>query len=248
MDKSKTVNKVVKFWPKLSSRIIDMIIVGAIMLTSAYFMVEKVNGKTEFIETWMFYVWALISVITFFVIFILIPILWNGKTIGNFVSRVKIVSAEEKPKTMFKKEKLFSWFWIKSVFKRTKNIFKTNLTKSIIKREMFFGWAWIILVIGIATIINHTLIIKVASDQKGVVYKGWDAVRIAMFSSLAGIITLVQMVFGVSGLIKKDGISLHDKIAGSKVVWINKFVKEEKEVKAKTIKPVMIKNNSVDWI
>ena len=217
MAKTKMVNKVVKFWPKLLSRIIDMVIVGLIILTAAYFMVEKDGGKTHFIETWMFYVWSLIAVITFFIVFILIPILWNGKTIGNFVSRVKIVSEK-------------------------------NLTKSIIKREMFFGWAWIVLIIGMAAIINHTLIIKVASHQKDVVYKGWDAVRVAIFSSLAGIITLVQMVFGISGLVKSDGISLHDKIAGSKVVWINKFEKEEKEIKAKTIKPVIVKNNPVDWI
>ena len=233
MAKSKTVNKVVKFWPKLLSRVIDMVIAGVVILASAYFMVEKVNGKIQFIETWMFYVWTLITMITFFVVFILIPILWKGKSIGNFVSRVKVVSEK-------------------------------NLTKSILKREMFFGWAWIVLVIGIATIVNHTLIVKVASSQKevvkkivngvtkdvtqGVVYKGWDAVRVAMFSSLAGILTLVQMIFGISGLVKKDGISLHDKIAGSKVVWINKFVKEEKEAKAKTIKPMLVKNNSVDWI
>ena len=194
-----------------------MLIVGVVILTIAYFMLEKVNGKNQFKETWMFYLWAIISIVVFFVIFILIPILWNGKTIGNFISRVKVVSEK-------------------------------NLTKSILKREMFFGWAWIVLVIGIASLINHTLIVKVASQQKDVVYKGWEAVRVAVFSSMAGIITLVQMVFGISGLVKKDGISLHDKIAGSKVVWINKYVEKEKEVMKKTIKPMVVKNNSVDWI
>jgi len=37
-------------------------------------------------------------------------------------------------------------------------------------------------------------------------------------STLAGLIIITQMIFGVSGLVKKNGISIHDEMAGSKVV------------------------------
>ena len=181
-------------------------------------MMEKVGGKTQFKEIWMFYVWALVTALMFLIVFIIIPILWDGKSIGNYLSRVKIVS-------------------------------EGSLTKSIIKREMFFGWAWIVLVIGIATIINHTMIIEVATTySKKHVYKGWEAARVSAFSTLAGVITIIQMIFGISGLVKSNGISIHDKMAGSKVVFIKRFTEVKVEEKRKSIRPTIVKNNSVDWI
>ncbi len=221
-------NKVVKFWPKLLSRIIDILIIGAILTGSAYFMFTKVAGQTQLKAAWMFYVWAIGVALAFFVFTIGLPLIWNGKTIGNFITRTKIVANQ-------------------------------NLRRSIIKRELLFGWAWVLLTLLFMALINHTLLLNAVKSNTHSVFNastsstpprfvGWDAVRVSIFSTAAGIILISQMISAISGLVKKSGISFHDEFAGSKVVWINKFEKEGIATKKKEIQPKPVKNNPVVWI
>ena len=213
----KKENKIVRFWPKLLSRIVDLILVASLSILASYFIFEKVAGQTQLKETWMFYVWALGTAILFLVFFILIPLVWKGKSVGNFILRVKVVS-------------------------------KGSLTKAILKRELAFGWAWLLLVIAFTALINHSMVLKATMSQTNIKYVGWEAVRVSVLSTLAGLIIITQMIFGVSGLVKKNGISIHDEMAGSKVVWINKFTTIEKEVTKKEIMPSRVKHNPVEWI
>ncbi|WKX02480.1 RDD family protein [Candidatus Mycoplasma mahonii] len=214
----KKENKIVKFWPKLIARIIDLAIISVITTIVAYFMTHEINNKRQFIEPWMFYIFMIFMALLFLIIFLLIPCYWNGKSIGMYIARIKIVPL------------------------------KYSLKKTIIIRETFFGLSWIFLIFIMVTFINHTLIIKLIDKQNDIVYKGWEAFRVAIFSTTSWVIVIIQLIFGISGLIRKNGISLHDNFASAKTVWINKFTEIPIIKKAKTIKPTKAKNNPVKWI
>lgn len=213
------VNTQAGFWIRLLARMIDLIIFGLIMVGSALINLRKDNFW-YFQDNWFFYVWILFNILILFLMFILLPVLFNGQTLGMFVTRIKI-TFQEKDK------------W-----------------KSIIKRELFFAITWIILLVIIGAVVNHTLFAKYArTHQKDIKYSSWEQIRISIVTTVASLLTLIQMVCAISVVVRKPHPGIHDSYSKTKTVWINKFTTINKtNNKFVSIKPQMIKNEKVEWL
>ena len=214
------MNKTAGFWIRFFTRLLDSIVVFALSGTFLYLIVDIENNVIKsFKLDILFYFWVLFFIFLLITIFILIPYFLNGQTLFMKLFRIKIE---------FKlKNKLFS----------------------LIIRELFFSISWIFMSLLIATMINHTLILKFASTSFSKLnFTNFEIFRIYVIRSFGGIITLIQFCFLISIIVKQDKIALHDIQSKTRVVWINKFFEKIQEKKTVRIKPVLIKNNPVIWI
>ena len=215
----KTENVIAGFWSKFLSRIIDLVIMSVIVVGIAFTIMVR-NPKWNFDEPWKFYLWILIFFVVVSSLFLMLPMLWDGKTIGMFLLRIKVQPKEY------------------------------SLSKSIFKREAFFSIMWILNILLVAMIINHTLINRYArTAQKGIQYTSWETARISIISSVGTITVMIQMLFAISSIVRKDKRSLHDVYSKTIVVKFNKtqLVKEVKSIPRK-IKPKLIEEPEVKWI
>lgn len=215
----KKENVTAGFWSKFLARIIDLVIMSLIVVGIGFSIMTR-YPKWHFDQPWKFYAWIFIFFVTVSVEFILIPILFDGKTLGMYVVKIKITTQEY------------------------------SMGKSVLKREAFFALMWLLNIILITIIINHTLINKYAlTKQTDIKYTAWETARISMVSSVGSITIIIQMLFAISSIVRKDKRSLHDVYSKTRVVRYNKF--QDVAVKTKTarkIKPVMIEEPEVKWI
>lgn len=213
------VNLQTGFWIRLLARIIDLTIFATISIGFALINLHK-EATWYFKDNWFFYVWMMFNVLILFVMFVLLPIIFNGQTLGMFITRIKIIYEND------------------------------NKVKSIFKRELFFSITWIVLVICVALLINHTLFVKYAkSDQKNIKYTSWESLRISIVTTVASLLTLMQMIVAISVVVRKPHPGLHDSYSKTKTVWVNKFIKvKQKTNKFISIKPRLVKNEKVEWL
>ncbi len=215
----KKTNARAGFWRRLLSKLIDFTLVAAIAIPSVFFMLEKTT-EWHFKEPWLFYIWAVELMLLIAIVFLIIPMRFNGKTIGNYLMRIRIVSLDN------------------------------SLKVGILKREAFFSLTWIFLTFLVTTIINHTLIIKYASTkQDNLDFSTIENLRIGIVSSLGSISVFIQMFISISTIVRKDKTGLHDKWAKTIIIRDNVFVdvKEGKQPSRK-IKPKLVSNEPVEWI
>ena len=213
------VNLQTGFWIRLLARMIDLMIFAAISVGFALINLHK-DTSWYFKDNWFFYIWMMFNVLILFVMFILLPVIFNGQTLGMFITRIKI-SFED-----------------------------NNKLKSILKRELFFSITWIILVICVGLLINHTLFVKYAkTNQKDIKYTNWENLRISIVTTIASLLTLMQMVVSISVVVRKPHPGIHDSYSKTKTVWVNKFTEVKKQTKDFiSIKPRMVKNEKVEWL
>lgn len=213
------INLQTGFWIRLLARMIDLMIFAAISVGFALINLHK-DTSWYFKDNWFFYIWMMFNVLILFVMFILLPVIFNGQTLGMFITRIKI-SFED-----------------------------NNKLKSILKRELFFSITWIILVICVGLLINHTLFVKYAkTNQKDIKYTNWENLRISIVTTIASLLTLMQMVVSISVVVRKPHPGIHDSYSKTKTVWVNKFTEVKKQTKDFiSIKPRMVKNEKVEWL
>lgn len=228
-------NKVAGFWIKLVARMFDLSIVATFIVGGAFIVMKrsphgpKHNVIWHFDQPWTFYLWAVYAIIFLLSAFIVLPSLWKGKTIGMFVFRIKITKTKEQP-----------------------------LWKAALKREYLFAVMWTFNVALLMLFINHTLINEYAKTKQSTNFKewwkelgGWERMRIEVVTTIGTMTLVVQMLFAISSVVRKDKTGFADLIAGTRVVYLNKYT-EQKAIKSsdasKSLRPRMIKNLPVDWI
>ena len=212
-------NKIAGFWIRLVSKLFDVVVFASITILIAHFFLQRENGYLKFVEPWTFYVWAFLAILLLLLIFIIIPILFNGQSLGMFIFRLKIIF--ENPRKKF---------------------------LTMIKRELAFSGIWIINLFFLIIFINHTLINKLAIEQKNVEYLNFEKIRIGVFTSVGSISFIIQWIFSFSIIVRNNKIGIHDKISSSKVVFKYKLVKISKSEPLNSFKPFMIKNAKVEWM
>ena len=231
-----SVNKVAGFWIKFIARITDLVIIALLIVGTAFGIMQRSaygpKGTViwHFVEPWTFYVWAIFAIVVLAIAFILIPTIWKGKSIGMFIFRINVIQTKKQP------------WW-----------------NSISKREAIFAMMWILNVILLMAFINHTLINEYArTKHNGDDFKahwaalgGWERMRIEVVTTIGTLTLVIQMLFAISSVVRKDKTGFADIYAGTRVVYINKYVEEEKKKTSnvsKSIKPKLIHNTSVDWV
>lgn len=211
-------NKRAGFWIRLLARLIDLLIVSVLSISFALIDLRHTNNW-YFENDWFFYIWILFNVLVLIVVYLLTPIIWDGKTVGMWVCRIKILFEDN------------------------------NKFVSILKRELFISVSWIILFVCVGVFINHTLFDRYArTSQDHINYTTWEMIRISTITTIASLLTVAQMITAISIVIRKSKKSLHDSYSKTDTVWINKMVKVLKVKKSVSIKPRLIKQEEVEWI
>ena len=187
------------------------------ILVSFSFLGLEKSDRWQFKNDWFFYIWTLLGIILISTLFIFIPYK-KGWTIGMFICRIKIENNNK------------------------------NKLGSIIKREYMFSITWIFLLLLVAVVINHTMINEyMQTKQKDISYSNWEVIRISIISSVSSILLLVQMIFGISTIVRKPKGSLHDEYSKTNTVWMNKYTQVVLRKEVVSIKPTLIKQNVVEW-
>lgn len=211
-------NKRAGFWIRLLARLIDLLIVSVLSISFALIDLRYTHNW-YFENDWFFYIWILFNVLVLIVVYLLTPIIWDGKTVGMWICRIKILFEDN------------------------------NKFVSILKRELFISVSWIILFVCVGVFINHTLFDRYArTSQDHINYTTWEMIRISTITTIASLLTVAQMITAISIVIRKPKKSLHDSYSKTDTVWINKMVKVLKVKKNVSIKPRLIKQEEVEWI
>ncbi len=196
--KNFTNNKIANFWIRLLARLIDLFCLLIITTFLGLLFLQKniIGDKTTwfFKSWWSFYVYALIVILMIFILFIALPIVWKGKTIGHFLTRTKIVSDSNLKIGILKREIIWSWSWI----------FCVILTMIFINHTLFDKFVF-------------------GQNDPDVTFSNWETLRISFVSSIVSIICFVQMLFAISIIIKNNKIAWHDTYSHTITVYINKF-------------------------
>lgn len=200
------------------ARLIDLVIFAAISIGFALINLKH-DKNWYFQDNWFFYIWIIFSVIALTVIYLILPVVWNGKTIGMWICRIKIIFEDQ------------------------------NKIHSIFKRELFLSVSWILLLVCVGVFINHTLFDRYArTHQKDVDYTTFETLRISTVTTIASLLTLGQMIVGISIVVRKPRTALHDGYSKTETVWINKMVKIEKPKPNTSVQPRLIKQEKIEWI
>lgn len=206
------------FWIRFITKAFDLILVLGIFIPLILVFTNKVGDNRVFKEDYMFYIYFLIFILLTFLVFIVIPHFNKGQTIFMWLFRIKIIN-ENKNK-----------FW------------------ALIKREVFFAMFWILMALMIITFINHTMATKFLSvKQKEIKYTNWELVRRNCVISVGSVSLMIQFIFSISIIVRKNKQGLHDKFSKTRTVWKNKFIEHETK-KQIQIKIKEIKNNPVEWV
>ena len=216
------MNKIAGFWIRFFVRILDSMVVFVLTGIFLFFIID-INVKNESIEGFksniLFYILILFFIFLLSMVFIVTPFFLKGQTLFMKLFKIKIE-------------------------------FKTkNILFSLIMRELFFSIGWMFMSLLVATIINHTFILKFASlnfNQSEFSY--FEIFRIYIVRSFGAIILLIQFCFWISIIVREDKVGLHDLQSKTRVIWINKFVEKTKKIAITRILPQKIKNNPVIWI
>ncbi len=213
------INRKAGFWIRVLGRLIDLFLLFTIAIASSYLMLER-NGGWHFKSNWLFYLWNIELIILILIFFIFVPLLFDGKTIGMFVVRIKIS------------------------FKN-----KNKKIKSIIIRELLFSISWIFISLLVLVLINHTLIIKFVSTKKHTIqFTNLENLRISIITSIGGVIGILQFIFAISIIVRGEKQGLHDSQSNTETIWVNKFVDKEEKLQEIKIKPKPVVNNTVIWV
>lgn len=241
--------KIAGFWIRLLSRLIDLIIVWAIAtFLSWLFLIKKhFNNQSlwAFKMDYLFYIYVLIVIglISFF--FIIMPLIFNGQTIGNMLTRTKIVrQINDRPTNDQETNDQLNFN-----FKNRK-----SLLTAIFKREIFWSISWIFCALLMMVIINHTLIIKFAMINKNnFKFSNWQTFRISLMSAIASLIVFTQMICAISILVRKDNKGLHDIYSQSMIIYCkSRLIKiDDNQLSLQNIdllKPQKIKQYQIDFV
>lgn len=125
---------------------------------------------------------------------------------------------------------------------------KKSMFLDLIRREVFFSIVWIINIFLLMTVINHTMINSVITNDMGN-FNTWENFRLSIFGSINSILILFQWIFAISVIVRKNKEGLHDKFSNTETIYINKFVEVKNESKrVKSFKPFLINKPKVEWV
>ena len=206
------------FWIRCLSRLLDLILVASIVVTSAYFMMDH-GARWHFRDDYLFYIWILEFIALIFIAFILVPFLTKGYTLFMWVFRIKIIFETDKIFTsIIKRELFFSIYWI----------IMAILVMAIINHTLIDKYALV--------------------DQDKVSYSNLEKLRMSTVTAVGSILIVIQFIYAMSIFVRGSRKGLHDTQSKTWTVWVNKFKDIPKEKEMQTIKPRPVNNNPVIWV
>ncbi|QJG66734.1 RDD family protein [Mycoplasma phocoenae] len=188
------VNKKANFWIRLLATTIDLILFLSLITIYSLLLFDK--GKGQFKTEFFYYLWLFLIIVSMASIYIFIPMIFKGKTLGLWICRLKIIS----------------------------NKANTKIFKTIIQRQLLNSILWIIGITLMLILISHETFIQMAKTTKNsteklsVIQQAFMSVPVTI-CSLAGIIDVFLMLTTA----RTSKIGWNDTFSNSSVVFINKY-------------------------
>ena len=107
------IQKKANFWIRLLATFIDCILFLSIATGTSFLVFNYKTGN--YFYRYNYYFWLLFLSLYLAFFFIVLPIIWKGKTIGMAICRIMIIKQfkEDKlPRVIFDRQRLFSFLWI----------------------------------------------------------------------------------------------------------------------------------------
>ena len=192
------INTKANFWIRLLSTFIDLFLFMFFVITTSFAVFNYKKGSYYHIANYYIWLLLIITYLTFF--YIVLPIIWKGKTIGMAICKLKIIKKDENDKSKF--------------------------SKVIFDRQRLFAFLWICIFLAFIIFI-HPDTFSVAA-KKGKIEKH-QKLFLSIPISLSSLALMLQ-IFLIFTNLRSSKIGLNDKFSSSLTVWINKFedVKQEK--------------------
>lgn len=195
----KTINKPAGFWIRILSIVIDLTIFCAIAISLSLIAIEK-KGDLLIVVTWGYYLWMVLVILEILILFILIPILLNGRTIGMLTCQINFISLREEP----------TW-------------------SMVIKRNQLYSFLWIFSILVSMCFIGPHLFQKMSdisnqlNDGK-LVLESWEAALVAIPATTSGIIIFIDVFSVLSINMNKNMYSINDKLIEIQMIYSKKYI------------------------
>ncbi|MGL5617795.1 MAG: RDD family protein [Metamycoplasmataceae bacterium] len=217
----KTINKPAGFWIRILSILIDFIIFSIIAISSSLITIKK-NDNSLIIIHWGYYVWMVLIILEIIILFIIIPILLKGRTIGMLVNQINFISLKEKP------------IWL-----------------MVIQRNQLYSFLWIFSILVTTSFINPELFQKMSDisnrlNDKKIVLEVWESTLIAIPATTSGIIIFINIFSVLSININKNMYSLNDRFAEIQMVYLRKYIEIFDEVNKEIVRE-KVKREEIIW-
>lgn len=218
----KTLKKSAGFWIRILSILIDLILFCLIAIPLSLIAIDKKENLIV-IVTWGYYVWMVLVIFEIFILFIVIPILSKGRSIGMWCCQINLISLKKEPVWLMvlKKNQLYAFFWIFSILV-----------------SMCF--------------ISPELCQKMVNAPKGTQESAlaallpWEKALIAIPSTTSGIIIFLNILSVLSINMSRDMSGINDKLTNTKMVYSNKYI-EIFDEENKIILREEIKKETLIW-
>lgn len=210
------------FWVRFAARLIDFLIIAFFSNLVLFFSVTNDGTSWKFKVWYLFYIWSFFTALLVFIVFVLIPILTQGWSIGYKLCKIKVVSNSTQP-----------------------------LWSIILKREILYGISWTLIILLSSIVINNSLIFKISSHNPNIKLTTWEQTRLSIVASISSLLFLVQAFVAITIIANKNKLGFHDKATESFVIFTNKkHMNSNTTIKRykKLISPKKIVNKPVEWI
>ncbi len=221
----KKINQPAGFWIRILSILIDTIIFSIISISLSLIAINKKGTKFEIIP-WAYYVWMILTIIEIIILFILIPILFNGKTIGMFCTQIEIYSLTKEPMwlVVLRRNKFFSFLWIFAILVSMSFISPQLAQKMIL-------------------ISNKE---KLVGSEELISLNTLEMALISIPTTTSSIIVFINIFMTLSMGMNKDALSINDRISLTQIVYTKKTITIFDE-QNKIILKEEVKNKNIVW-
>lgn len=227
------------FWIRSLSVFIDSLLFCIIAISSSLMCIEfktfpQVNANIIQIKNnYLYYLWFLLIIVILVIEFLLIPILFQGRTLGMLITRLEVFfNNQSKNKVIWKRFKYGTLFWILMIV-----IFMISVYPVIINKIIILKY--------IKNNLNEMdeQVIQFKNDNKLFTFEG---ILYSIPSVTSPIIFLMEMFFLISIGFKKNKIGIIDKLSNSEITFINKY-EEMNNLIVNIIQPIKNKKYQIEW-
>ncbi|AXE61010.1 hypothetical protein DA803_02865 [[Mycoplasma] phocae] len=199
------INRKANFWIRLLSSIIDLLIFISLAIISSFLVFNYKQG--QYINKWNYYVWLALLIFMLNIFWIIIPILFNGQSIGMIICRIRIIPQEN----------------------------KTKLSRAIFDRQRLFAFTWMIIFLLFIIFVSPELFIRAAKINKNSAKLGTlERIFVLIPTALASITSFAEIFLVISN-VKENRIGINDNFSNTFTVWKNRFDKVEENEEINTI-------------
>ncbi len=211
------VNQKAGFWSRLIYFLIDFIFFSSIAISTSLICIKKefisdINNEIYLVANdYWYFLWLLFLIINLSFFFIIIPLIFNGKTLGMMIIRLKVnFNSSKKYQSILKRMELGVFLWIFIVLIFMCFVWPNTINKMIIRNY----------------IEKHSNEFGESLNDLMNLYQ-WNILETSFYSIpsvISPIVVIIQLFSFMSVLYKGNKTTFVDKISDSQIVHSKKFV------------------------